>query len=99
MPGYDIRNEFKGRVSKSRTFTVYVIFSLPRSADCCVSSHRPPVPFKYKYLRIACLFIYASISLCDRVLFEMLMVLNIYFDHGYEDEHHLDVIYIYYSLE
>ncbi len=29
----------------------------------------------------------------------MLMVLNIYLDHGYEDEHHLDVIYIYYSLE
>jgi hypothetical protein len=29
----------------------------------------------------------------------MLMVLNIYLDHGYEDEHHLDIIYIYYSLE
>ncbi len=66
-----------------------------------MSSHLPPVPFKYKYLRIAYLFIYASISLCDRVLFEMLMVLHIYLDHSYEDEdkHHPDVIYIYYSLE
>jgi hypothetical protein len=30
----------------------------------------------------------------------MLMVLNIYLDHGYEDEdkHHADAIYIFYSL-
>ncbi len=53
ISGMNLKEESHNTPTLACTLTVCVTFILPRLADCCVSSHLPPVPFKYKYLRIA----------------------------------------------